>query len=32
VRQDLIGTPDAARKWGRRLAAPIGAAVALALG
>jgi predicted N-formylglutamate amidohydrolase len=31
VRQDLMGTPDDARKWGRRLAAPIGAAVAAAL-
>jgi predicted N-formylglutamate amidohydrolase len=29
VRQDLMGTPDDARKWGRRLAAPIGAAVAM---
>ena len=31
VRQDLMGTPDDARTWGRRLAAPIGAAVAAAL-
>ena len=32
VRQDLMATPDDARAWGRRLAAPIGAAVAAALG
>ena len=31
VRQDLIGTQAEARAWGRRLAAPIGAAVAMAL-
>jgi predicted N-formylglutamate amidohydrolase len=31
VRQDLIGTPDEARKWGRKLAQPIRAAVAAAL-
>ena len=31
VRQDLIATPTSAREWGRRLAAPIGAAVAAAL-
>ncbi len=31
VRQDLMGTPDEARKWGRRLAEPIRAAVAAAL-
>jgi len=31
VRQDLIGTPGEARKWGRRLAAPIGSAVAATL-
>ncbi len=31
VRQDLIGTPNEAQKWGRRLAAPIGAAVAAAM-
>ncbi len=32
VRQDLIDTPAEARAWGRRLAAPIGAAVTAALG
>ena len=32
VRQDLIGTPDEARTWGRKLAGPIRAAVAAALG
>jgi predicted N-formylglutamate amidohydrolase len=32
VRQDLIGTPDEARTWARRLAGPIRAAVATALG
>jgi predicted N-formylglutamate amidohydrolase len=32
VRQDLIGTPEDARKWGRKLAEPIRAAVAAALG
>jgi predicted N-formylglutamate amidohydrolase len=32
VRQDLIGTPDQARAWGRRLAPAIDAALALALG
>ncbi|MFI5002859.1 MAG: N-formylglutamate amidohydrolase [Reyranellales bacterium] len=32
VRQDLIGTPGDARRWGRRLAPAIGAAVAVALG
>jgi predicted N-formylglutamate amidohydrolase len=32
VRQDLMDTPAKAREWGRRLAAPIGAAVARALG
>ena len=31
VRQDLMSTPDDARKWGRRLAPPIGAAVAAAI-
>jgi predicted N-formylglutamate amidohydrolase len=31
VRQDLIDTPETARAWGRRLTAPIGAAVAAAL-
>ncbi len=31
VRQDLMDTPDKARQWGRRLAGPIGAAVARAL-
>jgi len=31
VRQDLMGTPDEARLWGRRLAPAIGAAVAAAL-
>lgn len=31
VRQDLIGTPETARAWGRRLAPPIGAAVKAAL-
>lgn len=31
VRQDLIGTPDEARAWGRRLAPAIEAAVAVAL-
>ena len=31
VRQDLMGTPDQARLWGRRLAPAIGAAVAAAL-
>ena len=31
VRQDLMATPDEARKWGRKLAEPIGAAVAAAL-
>ena len=31
VRQDLMDTPAKAREWGRRLAAPIGAAVARAL-
>jgi predicted N-formylglutamate amidohydrolase len=31
VRQDLMGTPDDARGWGRRLAPAIGAAVATAL-
>ncbi|MBS0526681.1 MAG: N-formylglutamate amidohydrolase [Proteobacteria bacterium] len=31
VRQDLMGTASDARKWGRRLAGPIGAAVAAAL-
>ena len=31
VRQDLMGTPDDARKWGRKLAEPIRAAVAAAL-
>ena len=28
VRQDLIGTPDEARAWGRRLAPAISTAVA----
>lgn len=32
VRQDLIGAPDEARAWGRRLAPAIDAALALALG
>jgi len=32
VRQDLIATPAEAQAWGRRLAPPIDAAVALALG
>jgi predicted N-formylglutamate amidohydrolase len=32
IRQDLMGTPDDARAWGRKLAGPIGAAVATALG
>jgi predicted N-formylglutamate amidohydrolase len=32
VRQDLIGTPEAARAWGRRLAPAVRAAVAVALG
>jgi predicted N-formylglutamate amidohydrolase len=32
VRQDLIGTPEQARAWGRRLAPAIAAAVAKALG
>ena len=31
VRQDLMDTPDKARQWSRRLAGPIGAAVARAL-
>lgn len=31
VRQDLMDTPERARQWGRRLAGPIGAAVARAL-
>jgi predicted N-formylglutamate amidohydrolase len=31
VRQDLMGTAEDARTWGRRLAQPIGAAVAAAL-
>ena len=31
VRQDLIDTPEEARAWARRLAAPIGAAVTAAL-
>lgn len=31
VRQDLMDTPAKAQEWGRRLAAPIGAAVARAL-
>jgi predicted N-formylglutamate amidohydrolase len=31
VRQNLIDTPETAREWGRRLTAPIGAAVAAAL-
>jgi predicted N-formylglutamate amidohydrolase len=31
VRQDLIGKPEDARKWGRRLAEPIRAAVAASL-
>ena len=31
VRQDLMGRPDDARKWGRKLAEPIRAAVAAAL-
>ncbi len=31
VRQDLIGTLDEARQWGKRLAPAIGAAVAAAL-
>ena len=31
VRQDLMGTPDDARTWGRRLAPAIGAAVAAAI-
>ena len=32
VRQDLMDTPDKARQWGRKLAGPIGAAIARALG
>ena len=31
VRQDLIDTPETARKWSRKLSAPIRAAVASAL-
>ena len=31
VRQDLMDTPEKARQWGRRLAGPIGAAVARAI-
>jgi predicted N-formylglutamate amidohydrolase len=31
VRQNLIDTPTSARDWGRRLASPIGAALAVAL-
>jgi len=31
VRQDLMSVPDEARTWGRKLAGPIGAAVAAAL-
>jgi predicted N-formylglutamate amidohydrolase len=31
VRQDLMDSPEKARQWGRRLAGPIGAAVARAL-
>jgi predicted N-formylglutamate amidohydrolase len=31
VRQDLMGTSDEARAWGRRLAPAIGTAVATAL-
>jgi predicted N-formylglutamate amidohydrolase len=31
VRQDLMGTPDDARRWGGKLAGPIGAAVAAAV-
>ena len=31
VRQDLMGTPDEARWWGKRLAPALGAAVAAAI-